>query len=185
MFVNQLLVFNTSSDRFIVPYAAVVIDSVITIVYFYNSQRHRKTALTKPRLKSIEQWNKTIHKKGVQHYAITSAHCRSNSVFVRFPPGSPVIIQEKTNHSSSLHDSVSMNCSVYNSINITWYHGNNRIKQGETYTIFESVVSNKNVSVLSVSNLNCQVAGNYTCVAANDYGSDQRQFTLNILGKEV
>ena len=27
------------------------------------------------------------------------------------------------------------------------------------------------------------MAGNYTCVAANDYGSDQRQFTLQILGK--
>lgn len=76
-----------------------------------------------------------------------------------------------------------MNCSVYNSFNITWYHDNHRINQGNTYTIFESVVSNKNVSVLIVSNLNCQMAGNYTCVAANEYGSDQRQFTLKILGK--
>ena len=76
-----------------------------------------------------------------------------------------------------------MNCSVYSSFNITWYHDNHRITQGKTYTILESVESNKNVSVLTVNNLNCQMAGNYTCVAANEYGSDQRQFTLKILGK--
>ena len=109
----------------------------------------------------------------------------SNSVCTRFSPGSPVITQKKNNLSPSLHDSVSLNCSVYNSFNITWYHDNHRIKQGKTYTIFESVASNKNVSALSVSNLNCQVAGNYTCVAVNDYGRDQRQFTLRILGKEA
>ena len=33
--------------------------------------------------------------------------------------------------------------------------------------------------------IDCQVAGNYTCAAANDYGSDQRQFTLTIIGKSV
>jgi len=94
---------------------------------------------------------------------------------------SPVIIEGKTNHSSSLHGSVSLNCSAYNPFNITWYHDNHRIKPGKTYTIFESVESNRNASVLSVSDLNCQMAGNYTCVAANDYGSDERQFTLQIL----
>ena len=107
----------------------------------------------------------------------------SNNASTRFSPGSPVIIQGKTNYSSSLRDSVSMNCSVYNSFNITWYHDNHRITQGKTYTILESVESNKNVSVLTVNNLNCQMAGNYTCVAANEYGSDQRQFTLKILGE--
>ena len=107
----------------------------------------------------------------------------SNNACTCFSPGSPVIIQGKTNYSSSLHNSVSMNCSVYNSFNIAWYHDNHRIHQGKTYTILESVESNKNVSVLIVSNLNCQMAGNYTCVAANEYGTDQRQFTLRILGK--
>jgi len=76
-----------------------------------------------------------------------------------------------------------MNCSVYNSFNITWYHDYQPIKPGKTYTIVESVVTDKNVSMLIVSNLNCQVAGNYTCVALNNYGSDQRHFTLEILGK--
>ena len=106
----------------------------------------------------------------------------SNRACTRFSPGSPVIIQGKTNFSSSLHDSVSMNCSVYNSFNITWYHGNHPIKQGNTYTIFESVESSKNVSGLIVSNVNCKMAGNYTCVAANEYGSDHRKFTLKLLG---
>ena len=107
----------------------------------------------------------------------------SNRACTRFSLGSPVIFQEKTNFSSSLHESVSMNCSVYNSFNITWYHGNHPIKQGNTYTIFESVESNKNVSVLIGSNVNCKMAGNYTCVAANEYGTDQRRFILKILGK--
>ena len=110
-------------------------------------------------------------------------HIMSNCVCTRFFPGSPVIIQGKTNYSSSLHGSVSMNCFVYNSFDITWYHDNHRIKQGKPYIILESVASNKSVSLLIVSNLNCQVAGNYTCVAANEYGSGQRQFTLEILGK--
>ena len=36
--------------------------------------------------------------------------------------------------------------------------------------------------MLKVQDADCHVAGNYTCVAANEYGNDQRQFTLTILG---
>lgn len=41
----------------------------------------------------------------------------------------------------------------------------------------------KNVSVLKVTGINCQLTGNYTCVTANQFGSVQRQLTLSILGK--
>lgn len=40
----------------------------------------------------------------------------------------------------------------------------------------------KNVSVLEVTGINCQLTGNYTCVTANQFGSVQRQLTLSILG---
>lgn len=41
----------------------------------------------------------------------------------------------------------------------------------------------KNVNVLKVTGINCQLTGNYTCVTANQFGSVQRQLTLSILGK--
>ena len=42
----------------------------------------------------------------------------------------------------------------------------------------------KNVSVLKVTGINCQLTGNYTCVTENQFGSVQRQLTLSILGKQ-
>ena len=77
-----------------------------------------------------------------------------------------------------------MSCVVYNSGNTTWFHDNRPIKQGKGYIIVQVMKANRKfVSVLKVSDVSCQVAGNYVCVSTNIYGSDQRQFTLTILGK--
>ena len=110
----------------------------------------------------------------------------SNFFYTRFTPGSPVVLSRgNTSYSTSLnHESIFMNCSVYNSLNITWYLGKNRVRQGPKYSIYRGYGSGTNLSVLKVMGADCQVAGNYTCVAVNKYGSDQRQFTLTILGKQ-
>ena len=41
------------------------------------------------------------------------------------------------------------------------------------------------MSMLIVKDINCQRAGNYTCVVTNKYGSDHRQFTIIIFGKNM
>lgn len=48
-----------------------------------------------------------------------------------------------------------------------------------------SAIQDEQVSFLEVKDANCQVAGNYTCVVTNEYGLDQQQFTLTILGNNI
>lgn len=66
---------------------------------------------------------------------------------------------------------------------ITWYRDKQPIKRGQHYAIYNRVDKKMSSSMLKVQDADCHVAGNYTCVAANEYGNDQRQFTLTILGK--
>lgn len=96
-----------------------------------------------------------------------------------------MIATGKTSFLINLKESIFISCVVYNAFNITWFHGNNRVQPGPKYYIYKSTGPGTNVSLLKVMDIDCQVAGNYTCAAANDYGSDQRQFTLTIIGKSV
>ncbi|XP_022798427.1 uncharacterized protein LOC111336573 isoform X2 [Stylophora pistillata] len=93
---------------------------------------------------------------------------------------SPAIIPRKVHYFTTLQNSTSLVCAVYNASNITWYRNNNPIQQDNHYTIYNEMRGDKNVSVLKVTDTNCQLAGNYTCVTANQFGSVQRQFTLSI-----
>ncbi|CAH3019856.1 unnamed protein product [Porites evermanni] len=90
--------------------------------------------------------------------------------------GSPIILTRNTDYSTNLHNSTSLQCTTNSSSNITWYHDNHTVQSSAYYTIS----SDDKMSMLIVKDINCQQAGNYTCVATNKYGSDQRQFTITI-----
>ena len=79
-----------------------------------------------------------------------------------------------------------MDCVAAYSVNITWYREKKPIKQGNHYVIKQGDLANKlKVSSLEVKDANCEVAGNYACVAVSDHGTDQQQFTITILGKNI
>ena len=99
-----------------------------------------------------------------------------------FMSDTPVILSWKTNYSSNLQNSTSLSCIASYALNITWYRDNRPIKHGQRYVIQEGDLADKKVSFLKVKDADCQLAGKYTCVASNEYGSNQRQSTLTIIG---
>ena len=78
-----------------------------------------------------------------------------------------------------------MDCEAAYSVNITWYRDRKPIKQGNHYVIKQDDLGDKKVSSLEVKDADCEVAGNYACVAVSDHGIDQQQFTIIILGNNI
>ena len=78
-----------------------------------------------------------------------------------------------------------MDCVAAYSVNITWYRDKKPIKQGNHHVIKQGDLADKKVSSLEVKGADCEVAGNYVCVAVSDHGIDQQQFTITILGKNI
>lgn len=82
-------------------------------------------------------------------------------------------------------DLASVTCSVHKGdlpINITWLHNNKTLELDFGISVMKN---GKKVSSLSIDSVGEEHGGIYTCVAANNAGSDRRSAVLNVNGIRI